>query len=240
MHIFIINLQTSSDRRVRMECLLRKKGIADYEFIEAVDGRKMSEEERHRRFDVERFLARYSIDVRPGEIGCTLSHQECYRKMVSERIPYVLILEDDICFDLDIVPVVREIEKLMSCDEPRIILLSGWYWYTGTSPLGGGYRLANVYDAFLTHSYVINLAAARQLIEERPYITADDWRYIRKKGGRLEAVCPHLIDQDWTGDLVTTVNVEERKRKGLAWFLRNSWRLLTLKLLYLIGHFEKA
>lgn len=32
----------------------------------------------------------------PEEIGCTLSHQTCYRRMVAEGIPYALILEDDL------------------------------------------------------------------------------------------------------------------------------------------------
>ena len=35
MKIFIVNLQSSVDRRERMKFLLAEKGITDYEFIEA-------------------------------------------------------------------------------------------------------------------------------------------------------------------------------------------------------------
>lgn len=97
-----------------------------------------------------------------------------------------------------------------------------------------------MYDAFLTHSYVINLAAAKLLIETRPYITADDWYYIRHKGVKLQAVLPHLINQLWDGDLTTTVNVEPGRNKSLKWKLLNLPRLSTMKFLKFIGHFEEA
>ena len=44
MRTFIVNLKHSLERRAKMECQLSELNIA-YEFIEAVDGRKMTETE---------------------------------------------------------------------------------------------------------------------------------------------------------------------------------------------------
>lgn len=241
MKTYIINLERSVERKIYMGDILGSFPFLDFEFVAAVDGRVMSESERSSCFDIDQFKQRYSVDVRPGEIGCTLSHQKCYRKMVTENEPYVLILEDDIVRPTqDIREVLERIEKMVATDEPRIILLSGWYWFTKVQPLSDNYRIADVFDAFLTHSYVINQAAAKVLIEERPFITADDWRYIHRKGVRLHAVFPHLINQNWDGELATTVNVEQSRRKSISWYCRNACRLFCMKFLKMIGHFEKA
>lgn len=240
MKTYIINLERSAERREYMEGLLTELPFLSVEFVKAVDGRMMSAEERKESFDDKLFQKRNSTVARPGEVGCTLSHQKCYRKMVDENEPYVLILEDDIRMSGHMEQAMAEIEGLMKTDEPLIILLSGWYWYWGVSSLAGNYKLANVYDAFLTHSYVINQAAARLLVEDKPYITADDWGYIRKKNVRLRAVLPHLVEQNWDGGLVTTVNVEPNKSKSFSWYMRNFVRLVILKTLSFCGHFEKA
>ena len=68
----------------------------DIQYIEAVDGKAMSEKERHEKFDYTQFFKKYSVAVRPGEIGCTLSHQKCYRKIIEDNESYALILEDNV------------------------------------------------------------------------------------------------------------------------------------------------
>lgn len=241
MKTYVINLESSPERKVYMQGILKRMPFLSVEFIFAVDGKVMPPRERHVRFSEEKFKKRYSHTVRPGEIGCTLSHQLCYRKMVTDGEPYVLILEDDVVFaETNIEPLLEKIAEEMRTEEPRVILLSGWYWYWRASSFTGRHKLARVYDAFLTHSYVINQAAARLLIEEHPFITADDWRYISKKGARLQAVLPHVVDQKWDGEIVSTIQIEERKQPGIIWKMRHFFHLLTLKLLYFSRHFEKA
>lgn len=242
MKTYIINLERSIERKAYMKTQCEKLSFLDAEFVKAVDGRSMSMDEQACSFDKRGFKKRYSIEVRPGEIGCTLSHQKCYKKILEEDVPYVLILEDDILLPKDITKEMQVIEEVMddAKDKPMIILLSGWYWYGKSYPLLEGYKLVNVFDAFLTHSYIINQAAAKLLIEERPFITADDWRYIRRKGVKLQAVLPHLIDQNWDGSLTTVVNVEPRTKRSFYWYCRNAYRLLYMKYLKAIGHFEKA
>lgn len=243
MKTYIINLKKAVDRRKYMaQQLAYLPSSLSVEFVEAVDGRVMCKSEQEKNFDFDKFRQRYAKEVRPGEIGCTLSHQKCYRKLLDSGDKYVLILEDDIVVRQNVDVIFPDIEKMLNADAPRIILLSGWYWYLGTKAIKEQYRLAYVYDAFLTHAYAINREAASLLIERRPFITADDWYYIRKKGVELYAMLPHLIDQDWSGNHPTSINLEKKIQcKGL---LKRKIKIrihsLFLKFLFITKRFEKA
>lgn len=214
----------------------------DVEFVVAVDGRAMSVEEQHFRFDFSVFQKRYLKKVRPGEIGCTLSHQKCYKMLVESDDNSALILEDDILVNGDIRDIIKELSILLDTEQPQIVLLSGWYWFFCSKPFYKRFRLANVFDGFLTHSYIINKSAARLLIESKPGITADDWKYIRRKGIMLRALLPHLIDQNQIDGCQSLIQLGENKMmKGM--FLRKMriyWNVIVLKSMKLFGYFEKA
>lgn len=243
MKTYIINLKDAVSRREYMrEQLQLFPPSLSIEFVEAMDGRVMQPQERENKFDTKKFRLRYTKEVRPGEIGCTLSHQKCYEKLVHSEEKYALILEDDIVVRPNMDSVFPRIEELMQTDKPLIFLLSGWYWFWGTKKIDTHYHVANVYDAFLTHAYIINRAAAALLIEPRPFITADDWFYIRKKGVKIYALLPHLIDQDWSGTNPTSINEIKRVTCKGMWKRKFQIRLhsLCLKALKLVNHFEKA
>ena len=124
MKAYIVNLERSPERKAYMQNVLQVLPSLVCDFIPAVDGKAMSEEMRKQQFDVDKFYSRYSIYPRPGEIGCTLSHQKCYRKIVSDNEPYVLILEDDIVLPNNgICEILPELEKRMTSNTPQIILL---------------------------------------------------------------------------------------------------------------------
>lgn len=236
MKTFVINLERSSERKIYMHKLLNNFPFLDYEFVSAVDGRNMDIAERNEKFDLEKFRKRYGFDVRPGEIGCTLSHQKCYRKIVKERIPYVLILEDDANIPINISEILNSVENLVNVKKPRVVLLTGYYWFTQSHSLISGYEIVDIYDAFSTQAYLINLAAAELLIENKPFITADDWRYLRKKGILLQAVHPHVVGS-YT-KLSTTIDIEKRDAVGIWWKCCHFRRLFIMKMLKILGHFE--
>ena len=73
---------------------LRKYNL-DYEFIEAVDGRLLSENELENICDYNNFKKHPSWGTRgKGIIGCALSHQKVYKKIVEKKLSKALILED--------------------------------------------------------------------------------------------------------------------------------------------------
>ena len=241
MKTYIINLEKSKDRKLDMSRQLEALPFLDVEFVVAVDGRTMSVEEQNFRFDSAAFQKRYLKKVRPGEIGCTLSHQKCYKMLVESEENCVLILEDDVLINGDIQDIIKELNILLNTEQPQIILLSGWYWFFHSKPFYKHFRLANVYDGFLTHSYVINKSAARLLSETKPGITADDWKYIRRKGIKLRALLPHLIDQKIDGCQSLIQLGKNKMMKGMSLRkLKIYWNVIVLKGMKVLGYFEKA
>ena len=92
-------MKKSKDRWESISNQLEKMWI-DYERIEGTNPREMSKDELDNIFDRE-----YSIKVHPpkwiwlSSIGCSHSHFKIYEKIVKEKIPFSLILEDDVVFD---------------------------------------------------------------------------------------------------------------------------------------------
>ena len=242
MKTYVINLKDDVLRREYMHGQLRLLPPSlSVEFVEAVDGRAMSQQESENKFDAEKFLLRYRRKVRPGEVGCTLSHQKCYEKLMRSGEKYALILEDDIVVRTDVCSVFPQIEKMVDTDKPLVVLLSGRYWFLGTKRITQtNYRVANVYDAYLAQSYVINRAAAALSIESRPFVTSDDWFYIRKKGVKIRAILPHLIDQDWSGTFPSTINNVKRESCEGMWKrkFQMRWHKRCKSVLKRINHYE--
>ncbi|WP_251623266.1 glycosyltransferase family 25 protein [Odoribacter lunatus] len=241
MRTYIINLERSAERRKYMLEQLSSLFFLSVEFVVGVDGKLMNEKEKNEKFNQERFLLRYNQKVRPGEIGCTLSHQKCYRKLLESTDESVLILEDDIIIKEDIREIIKNIEKVLRSTQPRIVLLSGRYMYTRKQKFCECFDLVNVFNASFTHAYAINRAAAGLLVEKRPEILADDWNYIRRKGVKLKAVFPHVINQNWSGEYYTLVNddrLERVKKLSALWLYRKIDNIFS-KLLVLFGRYEK-
>lgn len=93
MQTFVINLKNRPDRKMRMLNELNKNNISGI-FIEAVDGRTLDGNninKIYKKIDSYRSL-------RAGEIGCYLSHINCWDLILESKKPYGLILEDDVVF----------------------------------------------------------------------------------------------------------------------------------------------
>lgn len=211
MKTYIINLDRSVDRRVYMESVMRDYPWMDSEFVRAIDGTvavSQGNESTGVFFDVKRSEKHYNTKITPGEVGCTLSHQLCYRKLLAdESLPFVLILEDDIIIKEDFRHIIPKLTEYMSIDKPRIVLLSGMYWRLPfmAQKVDENHSIVKTVDALLTSSYLINRCAAKKMLKENLYIKADDWMYFKTKGISVEAIYPHLIDQDWSGRFVTNI-----------------------------------
>lgn len=73
MKAFIINLDSSTDRRATIAAQCLTAGI-HYEFIRAVNGKQLSDEERAQH------TRPLNYAFKAGEIGCALSHLSIYKK----------------------------------------------------------------------------------------------------------------------------------------------------------------
>ena len=109
---FVISLRRAHARRRHMRKLMCSIGIAA-EFIDAVDGRCLTNEQR-RRYDAAAAKRMYGAEMNASEIGCFLSHMSVYQTMIDRGIERALILEDDIECDSDLKSVIEAL-----CTQPN-------------------------------------------------------------------------------------------------------------------------
>lgn len=240
MKTYIINLQKDLERRKHMIEICDKHHILDYEFINAIYGKDLSQEEIDSSFDLNLAYKRYGRNLNLGEIGCTLSHYKCYRQLIETNEPCVLILEDDITIlrELSILPKLFEV---CNTSTPTILFLSGDYWWY-RKRIKDNVCIASIYDAVGSYAYIINKAAAKLILSKNPKAscTADNWSLYRRQGVNCKAVYPYIIDaniEDFESSIHQSTFGE--KRQNMPWSMRAPayWLALVKKMLVKTGHF---
>ena len=195
---YVVNLEKSTVRKQYMENLLQPYSFLDVEFIKAVDGRLLSEIERASLFDYPKSKRIYGRILNAGEIGCVLSHRKAYESLLLGNEPYALVFEDDIAIqrDLNLLPL-EEIDRIMKSSRPRVFMLSGDYSFYRQKPV------IRIYSAVGAYAYIINKAAAKRILTiNPPCCVADDWMFYKRKGLRLFAAYPYMIDANLNMDLL--------------------------------------
>lgn len=195
-------------------------------------------------FDIKKFEQRYVRKLLPGVLGCTLSHQKCYQKFLMTDDPYVMIFEDDLVVARkpdEIRQIIESLKSLYEQEKPIIILFSGWFWWSRMTDVHG-VKLGRVIDGFLAQSYLINKAAARLMLEEKPFIVADDWKYFRQKGINIYGVRPRCFEQLWSEETNSSIDYTDFANLSGHWSMkiRVYVQELSRKLMSLIGHFESC
>ena len=107
--IFVINLKKDILKKEYIKNHFRDHGIENYTFIKAIDGREMSCEDLLKFYDKKKALEVHGRPLARGEIGCTLSHLECYKKIISQDLAGAFIFEDDVVFSADTTCLMKKI-----------------------------------------------------------------------------------------------------------------------------------
>lgn len=156
--VFVISLARATDRRADIAGRLNAAGI-NYELVDAVDGATLDLDALGDRI-VNRQLT-------PGQIACFLSHCNLWRRMVDERIPCALILEDDAVWDDDFWEVAAQLPALewqwdfINCAYPRPIKAE-----TVLCRLGDKRRLVRgKRPSWFTIGYAVSLSGAVKLMK---------------------------------------------------------------------------
>jgi glycosyl transferase family 25 len=175
MNVFVVNLESSQDRRKFMHEQLNALGMS-HEFFPAVDGRQITAEQLSVMCDME-VVNKWSELLTPGMIGCSLSHYGVYRRMVADEIQMALVLEDDARVSDRVPGLLDLIETGMRdgrLNSDEIILL---YYQSkdivefstaSTVELDSTVRLYHpiqLWRPITTTAYVITLACAKRLVE---------------------------------------------------------------------------
>ncbi|MCR4939980.1 MAG: glycosyltransferase family 25 protein [Treponemataceae bacterium] len=184
MKIFVINLKNAEERRNFMTQQLKELNL-DFEFIDAIYGKDF--------YDDDKYFAREASKkyekrlMTPGEIGCALSHQIIYKKMIAENIPYALIFEDDAVISPDLIKVLPELEKNIHPNQMINLAKCDLAYKKNRIHIYGEYFLSKPYmvkygSIAYAVGYIITKEAAETILSINfPVFTpADNWGCFRK------------------------------------------------------------
>jgi glycosyl transferase, family 25 len=162
--IWVLNLRRSVERRARIRDHLGALGLP-FEIIEGVDGRAMTPRDLAAVSSSRESLRLAGRELTPGEIGCSLSHLELYRKQIDEGWDEVVILEDDALVDPAFVEVMKRIESLPA-DWELVLLYHGHpqisFW--GSRRLGCYRCVKFASTAWGTVGYLLRRSGAQKLL----------------------------------------------------------------------------
>lgn len=242
---YVINLKDSVHRRETVLAELAKYPFLDVELVEAVDGRKSKPEDMKSCFDSDKFISKYLRTPKGGEIGCTLSHMNCYRKLLKTDEEFALILEDDVRFlyPEDMKTTLNDIINEYKEDEPFFITLGMHYlYYPKKYRKLNKYTLYKIHLAYGTWAYLINRKAAKRLLSfPLPFTVADDYPFIRRCGIIVEGIYPTFAAGASTQEIIPTEIQQDSviSIKVVQSYIRFWYKKIYYKILRIIGRLSK-
>lgn len=165
--IFVISLVRAVERREAVFGAFSALDL-EFEFVDAVDGRSLSEEHR-RRYSNWRSLFEMGRAMGCGMLGCSLSHLGVYERMSREGISSAAVFEDDVEPGPDLPRVLAAVDRLPH--DWQVVTLHSLFASSNPRPVDAppivdGYQVCT-YDRvpFGTQGYLISLAGARRALE---------------------------------------------------------------------------
>ncbi len=161
--VWILNLERSVDRRKYMESHLNELNWR-FEMIPAVDGKYLGPEDL-KHYSAQEAMKTIQREMKPGEIGCALSHAKMWERILAENIEEVLILEDDVAIKGELLDVLDS-RSTFPGDWEFINFRTDVQKIPFGPPVYAEYRICNFRRyANRTCAYFINAKGARKLCE---------------------------------------------------------------------------
>jgi glycosyl transferase family 25 len=201
VHVYVINLARSLERRQHITAELRRTGL-DYTIISAVDGRDLDLNDSSR-IDPS-FLVGNSFPA--GSAGCTLSHQLAYQQILKDGRGEALILEDDVTLPADLGTLLDAVAGHLTGAEVALIN------YASKDTIKVSMEAAvdlpcsrllalpiDLGELVNTAAYVITREGCQRMTERATPVrtNADAWRFFYKQGflDRIRCVVPLAVDK---------------------------------------------
>lgn len=184
MQIYVISLPNAIERRNSIKQQLDTLQLP-FEFIDAFYGKNYIENRKY--YDPQKAQHAEGRQLSAGEVGCALSHNYVYSKILEKQIPYALILEDDVIISKDVPFILQKIEKIIQqgqlitlerCDYYNIFIKQKLILpYLVVKPIfiqGGSMAQAA--------GYIISHRAAQEIVHINVpvYFPADNWFHYEK------------------------------------------------------------
>ncbi len=227
--VFVVSLPDCTERRDSISQSLQNLGI-EFEFVDAIDGRQGLDPQYEHQID-RAYTRRMERPLSDAECACALSHISVYRRIVSQKIAYALIFEDDA------LPTPQLVDFLAGCyyldaHLTQIYSSRAYVRWQGTLSLFDQYlsylRAPGLKGAGAagTVAYTISYRAALHFVRHAVPITRSaDWPFciedlIVKRQCRV--IYPPLVEHppDTPGQsVVNTYEQREMRRKQKRRFL---------------------
>jgi|688.fasta_scaffold11767_8 hypothetical protein len=156
--------------------------------------------------------------VSESELGCLLSHQIVYEKMIAGNISGAIVLEDDVNLNLEI----EELEQVIAECEKSSYEIVNFY-----SPKGGVIRKfkgksigSNIVPGLYAAAYWINLSGARKLRSENYIYGLADWPITISKIKMGTLIKPAFLHYEDNNSIISaTLPITAKNRTQI--FFRN-------------------
>lgn len=221
MKSFVINLDRDAARLEETRRMFASAGMS-FERVPAVDARALAPAELRKACPLVRFYLANARRVKPGEIGCALSHRKCWETVAARNLPLAAVFEDDVLADMDALKShLAAIEK--ECD-PAVPTV--WLMNRGLpkpeDPCGDWYEIGGGAWAWGAYCYVLNAAAAGRLAALMTPMAnvCDAWSVFARCGVRVLAAADAFAT---TRSGSSTISRKTKSLWGREWFRRFYW-----------------
>jgi GR25 family glycosyltransferase involved in LPS biosynthesis len=178
-NVFCIHVSTSTVRQQQMEARLGRQGLPIV-FWEATTPETLPKDEVFAPYLTQR------------QRSCAYSHLRVWRHMVANRMPYALILEDDILFDGEWRKKLDEWEPEQQWD---MVLLNA------ADPVSPPFRWERATNQCLAGAYILSLQGAEWMLAvyQREWCASDWMTNQLQTRGRSYVYFPWLVIQEGLG-----------------------------------------
>jgi GR25 family glycosyltransferase involved in LPS biosynthesis len=223
---FVISMRGCASRCGHVDRLIRNSPIPCTRW-DATDGRALSDDQIAAVYHPTTHSPRYPFRLKPGEIGCFLSHRSIWRHIVDHSIDAALILEDDV----ELLPGFTTALQMVCESAPR-----GSYTQFQTRELrcefdridthGGQSLLRPRIVPLRTTAQWVTLGAAKKLLDTTPKIDRPIDSFLQLRwlhGVDVLTVSPppvREVSHALGGSMINT-----RKPRGVSWpNLSREWK----------------
>jgi len=170
--INIINLARRPDRKEQMINKMKLKNITNYEFFEAIDGKKLKPS-----IFIKNLFKENDFNYRKGIIGCSLSHYNLWHKLLNDdNNNYYVILEDDVTICDNFNKKLQKCLDIISKNNIELSYIGGFSIHNECININNinFSKIINPNQLNGTGGYIINKSACYKLIK---YIEANSMKY---------------------------------------------------------------
>lgn len=228
MKCFLINLDKNQDRLKYMDAQLKKLGV-EYERFPGILGAGLCKSELKKAHNAFRGLLVNGGRLTKGEVGCAMSHNGIYKRIVETGVDKAIVLEDDVALSDRFPSIIEDASRFVDPKRKQVILFSGHALSqeecekeSGVVSISGG----TCADAYM----ITRLAAMAILAGNDPVVTVcDRWiRFQKRYGVEMYRVFPITARQDKAQFPGSNVSEFPTRPRGFALFVRKLIRAVEL------------